>query len=382
MISKELARRFIGSVKKYTDYNVNIMDENGIIIASRDPERLGQYHVIAHQIIMDGPDLIEVGEDNYHNVRPGLNMVIEVDGKREGVVGMTGNPEEIRVAALITKMALETMLRYERQQEESRRRENRKEQFIYLLTQVADASHEELRTLASDLGYPEEMIRIPILLAADQFDTGTLLMQMRGSSLHTNRDFSIAPDSGHVIVFKTLPLPEERLLRDYREYVLEYLAGIRRSLREDGKQVRFFVGSHQENYKQYYYAYRHCKWLERTAPPGEEVVFFYEHMNEYLRHIAPVGELRNVFHIHERYCPEKMKNMMTETILTLHKYNFNFPLAAKELYIHKNTLVYRYNQIKEFCGLDPVESGEDRALLTAFCVYLERTKDKTEYQEN
>ena len=385
MISKELARRFIARVTKYTEYNVNIMDENGMIIASRDPERLGQYHAIAHQIIQGGEELVEAKEGSYRNVHRGINMVIEVDGKREGVVGVTGDPAEIRVAALMTKMALETMLRYEQQQEERRRRENRKEQFIYLLTQVEDARHEELLSLASDLGFPEEMIRIPILLWVEDVDSEELLMQFRSSALHSPRDFSIAPDPSHVLVFKTLPISPERLLIDYKEFVLEYISGIRNHLKQTGRKPRFFVGSYQENYKQYYYAYRHCKWLENSSHINRnisrkedadevetEVIFFYEHMNEYLQHIAPVQEFRHIFHILDRCFPEKMEKMMVETILALHRNNFSFPQAAKELFIHKNTLVYRYNQIKDFSGLDPVASAEDRAFLVAFCVYLDR----------
>ena len=245
MISKELARRFIARVTKYTEYNVNIMDENGMIIASRNPERLGQYHAIAHQIIQGGEELVEAKEGSYRNVHRGINMVIEVDGKREGVVGVTGDPAEIRVAALMTKMALETMLRYEQQQEERRRRENRKEQFIYLLTQVEDARHEELLSLASDLGFPEEMIRIPILLWVEDVDSEELLMQFRSSALHSPRDFSIAPDPSHVLVFKTLPISPERLLIDYKEYVLEYISGIRNHLKQTGRKPLFFVGSYQ-----------------------------------------------------------------------------------------------------------------------------------------
>lgn len=41
MISRDLARKFIEQVTQYTEFNVNIMDESGTIIASRDPERVG-----------------------------------------------------------------------------------------------------------------------------------------------------------------------------------------------------------------------------------------------------------------------------------------------------------------------------------------------------
>lgn len=45
MISKLLAEKFIEQVTEYTSYNVNIMDEDGVIIASRNSERVGQYHM-------------------------------------------------------------------------------------------------------------------------------------------------------------------------------------------------------------------------------------------------------------------------------------------------------------------------------------------------
>ena len=37
MIEPELAKKFIERLTQYTDYNINIMNESGVIIASRDP---------------------------------------------------------------------------------------------------------------------------------------------------------------------------------------------------------------------------------------------------------------------------------------------------------------------------------------------------------
>ena len=143
-------------------------------------------------------------------------------------------------------------------------------------------------------------------------------------------------------------------------------------LAREGRQADFYIGSFQENYKQYYHSYRHCKWLETEVPASGEVVFFYDHMNEYIQQIAPMQELRSAYHIYEKRLPEKMRRSLIETALTLQKHNFNFARAAEELYVHKNTLVYRYNQIRELMGIDPVNSGEDRMLLVAFAVYLNR----------
>ena len=57
MLDRELAEKLIAQVTKYTEYNVNIIDENGIIIASRDRERLGTYHETAYEILRNGKDV-------------------------------------------------------------------------------------------------------------------------------------------------------------------------------------------------------------------------------------------------------------------------------------------------------------------------------------
>ena len=51
MIDALLAKRLIERITKYTEYNVNIMDEKGIIIASKNTSRIGTFHEVALQII-------------------------------------------------------------------------------------------------------------------------------------------------------------------------------------------------------------------------------------------------------------------------------------------------------------------------------------------
>ena len=47
MLDKILAERFIDKISEFTEYNVNIMNEKGIIIASKDKDRIGGFHEIA-----------------------------------------------------------------------------------------------------------------------------------------------------------------------------------------------------------------------------------------------------------------------------------------------------------------------------------------------
>ena len=377
MITQELARRFIERVTKYTQYNVNIMDENGIIIASRDPERVGQYHVVAHQVLVSGLEIQETRTDAAHNVRRGINMVIEVDGRREGVVGVTGDPGEIRAAALMTKMAIETMLRYEREQEERRKRENRKERFFYLITQAADAREEELLSLARELGYSEDPIRVPVLLRVPEGSAQDVLEMARKAAGHGGGDISAVLDPGHVMVLKSVPDSAEELMAAARTCLTEYVEQIL-MLAEGEKpsskalSIQAYAGSFQKKFVHYHDAFRHCRWLERHAPSGASVIFFYDQINAYVAHLAPMQELNAIFRVYEKQISAKLRPLLVETILTLAGCNFNFPQAAKELFVHKNTLAYRYRQIKEATGLDPMASSSDRILLVSLCTYLKK----------
>ena len=376
MISRELAQRFIESVRQYTDYNVNIMDGDGTIIASRDPDRVGRYHEIAYRIINGKEDIIDTTNSaEFPGVLPGINMVILVDGVREGVVGITGDPAEIRPVALIVKMSIETMMKYERMRESALLRENRKERFIYTLTQVEHSDPAELRQMAEQLGYPEEMIRIPILIRVQ--DPNFVMQLIRGSAMHTHMDVSFVLDPKHLIIFKTLPGRRQALFSDYKDLIGEYLSPFFDFLKENRRSAVCYVGSFQDTYSRYYYAYRHCLWLERhmrpdPKPSGHSLFFFYDHVGGYLQNRLPFGELQHIFQIFEGHIPKEKLQLYMKSLGALMRANYNFGQAAEDLYVHKNTLVYRYNQLKELTNTDPLKSAADRAFLGSFYLYLMR----------
>ena len=375
MISRDFARRFIEQVTRYTEYNVNIMDADGTIIASRDPGRIGQFHEVAHRILTGREDIVVTSDvRDYSTVLPGINMVIEANGIREGVVGVTGDPEEIRSVALMIKMAMETMLRYERSQQELRLRRSRKERFLHLLIQEEHSDPEELRQMADELGYPEEMIRIPILVRLREAGTEKALDALRAGPSHTREDISYAPGPHHFVIFKTLPKEPEQLFMEYREQILEYLDPLLQMTRKNGKDIQISVGSFQSRFPEYYSAYQHCKWLERRKT-GELPAFFQDHIGEYLEDAVPMKELHRIYFLYEKMLPREKRAMIMELTGALLKTNFNFPKAASLLYIHKNTLVYRYGQMKELLRIDPVASSKDRAFLGGFYLYLARRGD-------
>ena len=371
MIEIELAKKFIEQITQFTDYNINIMNADGVIIASRDPNRVGTFHEVAYHIVNSDEDLVMTQYDHdYPGVRTGINQVIKLDGRREGVVGVTGDPDEIRSVALITKMAFETMLKYEKQQQEVQARKTRKERFMTLLTHEEFSDPETLRNMASELNYSEDIIRIPILCHLSHDECLTFSEKSRKSEMHHSQDIRFMIDNTHILVFKAMTDTPDTLFKNYKTMINHYLTDYFRSTPDYENKCKFFIGSFQGNFSQYYNAYMHCRWLEKNVNTEETIFYFYDYANAYIRELLPMNELQKMFNVYEKKLSREFITMFVELFGSLIQCNYNFVSAAKQLFVHKNTLIYRYNKIKDLLGLDPINQSSDRAFLEAFYDYL------------
>lgn len=74
-------------------YNINIMDRFGKIIASGDKKRIRQQHYAAEQAIKT-KDRIDVFKDSRY-AKKGTNEPIVYKGELLGVVGISGEPNEV-----------------------------------------------------------------------------------------------------------------------------------------------------------------------------------------------------------------------------------------------------------------------------------------------
>lgn len=145
MLNNDIARRFVENLSLYTKYNVNVMNQDGTIIASVDPTRIGSFHETAHNMIKAHQDSMEVTDnESYLGVKKGSNLLVYDDQTPVGVVGVTGDPDEVRNIAYVVKMALESMLKYEHQQESLYTMRTAQDRFAFALFNEKNANREKL----------------------------------------------------------------------------------------------------------------------------------------------------------------------------------------------------------------------------------------------
>ena len=147
-ISEAAALSIVREMKEITGHDINIMDGTGTIFASTDPGRVGQRHEGACQILSQKLPRLTVQEDRRPGgIRPGVNLPIQLDGETVGVIGITGNPEEVDSLGAILKRMTEIMVRDARRQAQEDLLDSARQCFIerWLFSEEPDQAELELR---------------------------------------------------------------------------------------------------------------------------------------------------------------------------------------------------------------------------------------------
>jgi len=96
-----------------------------------------------------------------------------------------------------------------------------------------------------------------------------------------------------------------------------------------------------------------------------------------IHHIADLGisrlfaeispETRNDFirYVYKDNENKKLKPIFWETLQVFFDNNMNITDTAKKIYVHRNTLLYRLEKIKQFTALDPKKFGDALQLYLA-----------------
>lgn len=372
MTEPNIARNFIERITQITDYKISIINREGLVIASSDESKIGRYNEKAIELIGGDQYLMEIQENSEEE---GRCIVVIGTEHRVGAIEIMGDPVQNKNAALLLKTMSETMFGYERLAEELRKRDIRRDSFFGFLTQGEEQDLIKMHEIAEFLAYDESLIRVPILCSLQKEDTKEMidaqkvLMLMRKGPGYGFQDLTNVIDSHHVLIFKTVQV-DLSSLKGYEEQINEYLKPVCEMMDQAGFNYNFYAGTFQRDFRRYIYAYRHCKWMEDNLESPEKVEFFDRHAIDYFRWLWPKDELNNVFDVLEPEIRKKFKRQYMELIRSLMRTNYNLAEAAKVLRVHRNTLVYRYNRVKELTGLDPLSSAADRGILEMLYYYL------------
>ena len=152
-ITTELALPIVVQLMSVMEFNINIMDDQGVIVASGETERIGSLHEGALQVLGSRKQVL-IGEAECLSLpgsKPGVNLPIEFQENIVGVVGITGNPDEVYRFGKIIKMNVEALLQQIHMNKQLHFRKMVLESFIMELISPYEFSEKKLRMTARTL---------------------------------------------------------------------------------------------------------------------------------------------------------------------------------------------------------------------------------------
>lgn len=373
-ISPELAQRIVDIIIPVVHRNVNLMDLRGQIIASGHPHRIGTVHMGARIAIEHG-ETIEIFPDEvtrYPGALQGINMPIVRDERPVGVVGVFGDPPDVRATAQLVKMITELVLERETLQRESGANRRMREEFTQLLLlHEGGELPAAARRLARSVGFDVEPHRIVALFrAADGGTAAAGIASLAQAPLtesedHLRRSGTLKPgdfvgtlEGTVAVLFAAAGPPDAALLA--RAHAL------RRDLaRRSGLVVRAGVGGRAAP-GAFPASFRQARFALARAGRRLPVRAIFEEalLADYLRERLMGGDGDSaaqplVTRIEAAF---EKRPALRETVAALLAGSLDGSATAASLGIHRNTLAYRLRQFEDATGLAPARRFHDAVL--------------------
>ncbi|WP_172731021.1 sugar diacid recognition domain-containing protein [Pluralibacter gergoviae] len=346
------ARQIVQRAMKIIPWSVNVMNEEGIIIASGEPSRLQQRHEGA-VLALKNHRTVEIDAAmarSLKGVKPGINLPIIFREQTLGVLGITGDPDEVRACAELVKMASELVIEHmaliEQKQWDNRYREELINQLLERESS-ADALHAMVSYLGIDLSLP----RVVAIIELRQPDREALQALMDYFENRARDHLVTLSDFNELTVVKPITL------RDGRWDPQQELSDLReiKSWAAASGFSRVIVGGHFPGDNGL-----HRSWLTAKATQSmaarqklkNQYVFYHDYaLPALLGGVSGDWQAQELSYLWQKLAAGDAKGVLQATLRAWFDQNCDITQTAKGLHIHVNTLRYRLQRCEDILNI-------------------------------
>lgn len=241
MLFPDLANKIVREVRRLITENIIIINIQGVIIASTDAERIGQFHEGALCCAKQKRTVIITKDDEQRlqGVKAGMNLPLLFHDEVIGVIGITGEPENISQYGEILRKMTELLIHENYFLEQLELEHLSYEAFVFDWLQNTDWSPSFLdraQTLGIDLYKKKQLILLSI--AQDNTMLQRKIWQhMR--NIVAKENLFVRWGNDRFILFTTMQSKEQtfqflkRLKKTVKLYfLLLYISGLDKQLRQ------------------------------------------------------------------------------------------------------------------------------------------------------
>lgn len=343
-LSTKLAQVIVDRMMKTIPYNINMMNDEGIIIASGDHTRIGKLHTEAIRVLKKNEILKFSHNDPKENVQPGVNIPVNFHDQTIGVIGITGDPQEVTPFALLLKSSTELLLEQQSFQQIEENKQNKLTRFLFRWTQkdidFDTTQNLEKEALELNIDFYFERTVVIIKCSAKKL----LDLRLEQDNFHLNRSVNI-----QVLICKDLSTVKKCINFAHNH---NYRVGVGSTTKNIGKsfyEAQTVIKISTLLDKDYIY-YREVKFIQQllTSDLADKTL------------VEKFSMLDNT----------ESGTDLLNTLLTYLKNSGNMNKTASDLHIHRNTLLYRLSKIHNLIGLNPHKFTDLFQLFLTLLTYL------------
>lgn len=129
-LSQDNAQNIVEAMSGIINQDINMMDSDGVIIASTDHQRIGHFHEGAKRAIKLKKEIIISKDNEFQGSKKGINLPVFLWDEIVGVIGITGDQEHVVKYGQIIKNMTEILLKEIYLESQSRLEKEARKHFV------------------------------------------------------------------------------------------------------------------------------------------------------------------------------------------------------------------------------------------------------------
>ncbi|MGM0500591.1 MAG: CdaR family transcriptional regulator [Bacillota bacterium] len=378
-LNRELAEKVVKKTMNVLGKNINIMNSKGIIIGSGNKKRLNSFHEIASEVIKTKEVIIinEEKVEEYKGVKPGINLPILFNKEIIGVVGITGKAKEVSKYGKLVKNMVELILQQEFLRHEIEIDNRAKENFYQQLLNKDIKDQDLLDDRLNFFNIKKALNRIVFVISFETFNAKLITNTINNLNdlIFIKKDDIFIIRGDKLVLIKTFDyqikeIDNKKIIELAKKLVLKF----KKMVGESKLGIGTMVDDINDLHISYHDAMLALEVGNKLKNKENDNIFSinnlgYNYMLPFIEKYHVNNFLESLFHKqnYEEYFNE---TNLGEIIEALVKNNLNISQTADDLYIHRNTLLYQLNKIKDQTGYNLKNLSELFTLLLAYHLYL------------
>jgi len=362
MVLEPLAKELVEAVSALVGgRTINIMDTNGIIIASTERERVGSFHQGAMEAVHTGK-MVNITREQvsaYPGAKEGCNMPLRVNGAIIGVVGIWGEPSEIQALAHLLEVYAAKYFQLEAAASSPRLAESElRGRVLQALLAPTDKTMADARVLMDSLKIHLEF-PLQVVLFFDR--TGAARMGRQESLLA-------------FLAARGWLRPEREVWGTVNDQLVLVCACEGRALsslcqnggEREMREYKLCVGGVCHSLWDIAEAYKQATALAFLSDKPLSDLRDSDTRADYILYSAALHEtdfLEELYGKLVKSFREEELRLLLRSAESYYRHGRSVTRAAAELFIHKNTLLYRIRRLLEALGFDGYSSFQQEFLM-------------------